>query len=43
MQMVQIVHFLWPPFALAGAERMQLRLVRRSIDAFVHNLPHTKP
>ncbi len=42
LQMLQIVHFLWPPFVLAGTARMQRRAVQRGIDAFVHNLPYAQ-
>jgi hypothetical protein len=39
-QMVQAVHFLWPPFLFAGLYRMVRRMVRVAFDAFVHNLPY---
>jgi hypothetical protein len=38
-QMVQAVHFLWPPFLFAGLYRMARRVVRVGFDVFVHNLP----
>jgi hypothetical protein len=39
-QMLQVVHFLWPPFLLGGIYRMQRRAVRDAFDALVHNLPY---
>jgi hypothetical protein len=41
VQMVQVVHFLWPPFLFGGLYRMRIRAVRGAFDTFVHNLPYT--
>jgi hypothetical protein len=40
-QMIQVVHFLWPPFLLAGLYRLRVRAVPRAFDALIHNLPYT--
>ena len=39
-QMVQVVHFLWPPFLFGGLYRGQYRVVSRAFDTLVHNLPY---
>jgi hypothetical protein len=39
VQMVQAVHFLWPPFLFAGLYRSTARAVRVSLEVLVHNLP----
>lgn len=38
LQMLQAVHFLWPPFLFAGLYRAQLRSLRTRIEAFAGNL-----
>ncbi len=40
VQMVQVVHFLWPPFLLGGLARLRWRAVRNRFDVLVHNLPY---
>jgi hypothetical protein len=40
VQMVQAVHFLWPPFLFGGLYKMQHRIVSRAFDTLVHNLPY---
>jgi hypothetical protein len=44
VQMVQVIHFLWPPFLFAGLHRKFSRLLRhlseRLLDALAHNLPY---
>jgi len=39
VQMVQVVHFLWPPFLFAGIYRKSASFVRAQFDTFIHNLP----
>jgi hypothetical protein len=39
MQMVQVVHFLWPPFMFAGIYRKSVSFVKSQFDTFIHNLP----
>lgn len=39
VQMVQTVHFLWPPFLCMALYRRSRRHVRASIESLVHNLP----
>ncbi len=40
VQMVQVIHFLWPPFLLAALYSRARREVTARFEAFVHNLPH---
>ncbi len=40
VQMVQAIHFLWPPFLLAGLYRRMERQVRTTFDSMVSNLPY---
>ena len=40
IQMVQVVHFLWPPFLFAALYRGRRRTVRAVLDALVSNLPY---
>ena len=40
VQMVQVVHFLWPPFLFGGLYRMHHRVVSRAFETLVHNLPY---
>jgi hypothetical protein len=40
IQMVQCVHFLWPPFLFAGLYRYGRRAIRNGLDLLVHNLPY---
>ena len=39
LQMLQVVHFLWPPFLFAGIYRRSASFVRFQFDTFVGNLP----
>lgn len=38
-QMIQVIHFLWPPWLLAGLHRAMRRNARMAVEAFVSNLP----
>ncbi len=40
VQMVQCVHFLWPPFLFGGLYRHRMNSVLSSFEALVHNLPY---
>ena len=40
-QVVQMVHFLWPPFLFAALARQPGRMFRARMDALVHNLPYS--
>jgi hypothetical protein len=40
VQMVQVVHFLWPPFLMGYLYRRGIRSVRATFDALAHNLPY---
>jgi hypothetical protein len=40
VQMIQAVHFLWPPFLFAHLYRRVGRAVRAGVDGLVHNLPY---
>jgi hypothetical protein len=40
-QMLQAVHFLWPPFLFAAVYRRGVRSVRATFDALIHNLPYS--
>ena len=39
VQMVQVIHFLWPPYVFAGLYRKSASFIRAQFDTFVHNLP----
>ena len=39
LQMIQVVHFLWPPYLFAGLYRKSASGVRAQFDTFIHNLP----
>ena len=41
VQMVQIVHFLWPPFLFATLSRQPARWISAHVDALVNNLPYS--
>jgi hypothetical protein len=41
VQMVQIVHFLWPPFLFAALSRQPARWISARVDALVNNLPYS--
>ena len=40
-QMVQVVHFLWPPFLFGSLSRQPARFIRGRVEALVHNLPYS--
>ncbi|WP_435007244.1 hypothetical protein P12x_004586 [Tundrisphaera lichenicola] len=40
-QVVQMVHFLWPPFLLAHLARQPSRIFRARFESLLHNLPYT--
>ncbi len=39
LQMIQVVHFLWPPFLFAGIYRKTASLIKGHFDTFICNLP----
>jgi hypothetical protein len=41
IQMIQAIHFLWPPFLFAYLSRQPARFIRARIEALVNNLPYT--
>jgi hypothetical protein len=41
VQMVQVVHFLWPPFLFAALSRQPARMIQSRVSAMVHNLPYS--
>jgi hypothetical protein len=41
VQMVQVLHFIWPPFLLGGMYRLRRRTVRARFEVLVHNLPYS--
>jgi hypothetical protein len=41
VQMVQVVHFLWPPFLFATLSRQPARMIQTRVSAMVHNLPYS--
>jgi hypothetical protein len=41
IQVVQMVHFLWPPFLFAQLSRQPGRMFRARMESLVHNLPYT--
>ena len=40
-QIVQVVHFLWPPFLFGSLSRQPARFLRGRVEALVHNLPYS--
>ena len=40
LQMMQVVHFLWPPFLFGGLYRKGHTVVRAEIETLAHNLPY---
>jgi hypothetical protein len=40
-QVVQVVHFLWPPFLFAALSRQPVRWISARVDALVTNLPYS--
>jgi hypothetical protein len=41
-QMLQTIHFLWPPFLFAGLYRYQYSAVAGEFEAFIHNIPYLR-
>jgi hypothetical protein len=39
LQMIQVIHFLWPPFLFAYIYRKSASIIRVQFDTFIHNLP----
>lgn len=39
LQMLQAVHFLWPPFLFGALYRRGVKEVVAQLEALVHNLP----
>ncbi|MGE3808310.1 MAG: hypothetical protein AB7K24_26920 [Gemmataceae bacterium] len=39
-QMVQVVHFLWPPFLFGGLYRRGISMAAGQFEAFANNLPY---
>lgn len=39
-QMIQVVHFLWPPFLFGGLYRRGIKQVAFQFEAFANNLPY---
>jgi hypothetical protein len=39
-QMLQAIHFLWPPFLFGGVYRVRRRAVQARFEVLVHNLPY---
>jgi hypothetical protein len=42
VQMVQVVHFLWPPFMFGGVYRKSASIIKTQFDTFIRNLPFMK-
>ncbi len=40
VQMLQVVHFLWPPFLCGGLYRARSKVVRVALETFLQNLPY---
>jgi hypothetical protein len=40
IQIVQVVHFLWPPFLFGALSRQPARFLRARMEALVNNLPY---
>jgi hypothetical protein len=39
-QMMQAVHFVWPPFLFAALSRQPLKFIRNHFEALINNLPY---
>ena len=39
-QMLQVSHFLWPPFLFGGLYRQGRKVIAARFEAFAHNLPY---
>ena len=42
-QMLQAIHFLWPPFLFGYLYRKWWSAAGAALETMVHNLPHAKP
>jgi len=40
VQMIQVVHFLWPPFLFGGLYRLGRTRLRAAMESFLQNLPY---
>jgi hypothetical protein len=40
VQMLHVMHFLWPPFLFAALYRRVQNHVRNTLDSLIHNLPY---
>jgi hypothetical protein len=40
VQMIQVIHFIWPPFLFAHVSRQPVKLIRSQFEALIHNLPY---
>jgi hypothetical protein len=40
VQMVQCIHFIWPPFLFVAIYRRQRTHLQTMLDAMVNNLPY---
>ena len=40
VQMIQAIHFIWPPFLFAHLSRQPVRMIRNQLEALVNNLPY---
>jgi hypothetical protein len=41
IQMLQVMHFIWPPFLFAGLYRRGRREIAAQFEGLVHNLPYS--
>jgi hypothetical protein len=41
IQMIQCVHFLWPPFLFGGIYRRLRTHLQATLDSMIHNLPYS--
>jgi hypothetical protein len=42
VQMIQVIHFLWPPYLFAFLHRKIVAVIKTQFDTFIHNLPFVK-
>jgi hypothetical protein len=40
--MIQVIHFLWPPFLCGALYRQRRRSVKEGFEALLQNLPFVK-
>ncbi len=43
VQMVQVIHFLWPPFLFGALYRNRQGALRSTFETFIRNLPFVEP